>query len=1069
MSAATKNARFNPLRAVITLCFVLSLSVVLAIAGGLAMIAIAPRSLETFIPVIEDSLSAPDNRYKVKINDAVLTWESWKHPLSVQIGRVEIRSAEGRLFSKLSGVSLGINILSLMQGKFLPATIVLRRPAILLEQKPDKSLTFAFMSEALPEKSDDTEADEAIAKPEAQAPIDALLAEINAPLGSGILSNIRHVVIENARLGIADEERGIFFRTRKLNAAITRGRQSNHFLLNFQMSYERQRAAVQAEYYLRRDGKPSQGAVNFANVIPANLAAAFLEDRSYDGLNFPVSGNLSFQSNDQSLLQGGSFTINLGVGSIEHPKLDGKIALESGVLAGHFHAPSRGVQIDSAVLRMQGMTLQAQGSASLVPEKESIALSAKLENGNVNDLGKFWPLGVSPISREWIVQNVRDGTVPEATCVLNIQPGDLQKPILPRESVDAHINLKDTTIHYLPDHPDLQAKTASIDVDGITLHAGIAEGILLKHTQITNGKLEIPDLNLDNPRIELSFDVAAPATEVAQALTFPILAHLSHLNLDSKSIKGSGKGHVALGFDFFAPQDADGNPMDAPIDYNIRGEFTDATQAAFMHKFDIADATGKFTINEHKVEVEGKGRINSVMMDLNVLYQSAAKEGFDTIAKFTANGASINALERFGGPEVPEGKGTIDATGTVKAGDNKTLLELDADIQKAAMGLPELKWHKLEGETGTLKVTYLEEGSTKSVPSFTVSTNDFSAKGNATWKDGIHEDGMVVFDSIKSANNELALTYGHNANGQMIVKLNGKRFDATPFVEGDGDDFSFSTFPAVDFSADVETIVLGEERKIHDVKGTLTCNTRLCNHASLSLKTNGKPTFLSINQQTGGRELTLTSNDAGGVLKALDIHEGIAGGMMTLQGRYDDIPASPILTAILKIDDYTVNNAPILARMLTLTSLTGMVDTLQGKGIFFSKLIAPITLADDVITLKKAKTYGPAMGMTGEGTISFPGTVIDMKGTVVPSYTVNSVLGSVPLVGAVLGGNEGVFAARYSVKGKGAEANVSVNPLSMLTPGFLRGLFDIFDGSSSQPPEKKPAPEKYPTSGTQLN
>jgi len=60
------------------------------------------------------------------------------------------------------------------------------------------------------------------------------------------------------------------------------------------------------------------------------------------------------------------------------------------------------------------------------------------------------------------------------------------------------------------------------------------------------------------------------------------------------------------------------------------------------------------------------------------------------------------------------------------------------------------------------------------------------------------------------------------------------------------------------------------------------------------------------------------------------------------------------------------------------------------------------------------------------------------------------VLGRIPVIGAlgdaIMGGEgKGIFAARYSIKGPYDNPNVTLNPLSILTPGFLRGLFDIFD------------------------
>jgi len=68
----------------------------------------------------------------------------------------------------------------------------------------------------------------------------------------------------------------------------------------------------------------------------------------------------------------------------------------------------------------------------------------------------------------------------------------------------------------------------------------------------------------------------------------------------------------------------------------------------------------------------------------------------------------------------------------------------------------------------------------------------------------------------------------------------------------------------------------------------------------------------------------------------------------------------------------------------------------------------------------------------------------------------------------VTGGDKGggLVAFNYSMRGPSQDPNVVVNPLSALTPGFLRKLFNIFDDGSetearrppsSPPPAAKPA------------
>ena len=59
------------------------------------------------------------------------------------------------------------------------------------------------------------------------------------------------------------------------------------------------------------------------------------------------------------------------------------------------------------------------------------------------------------------------------------------------------------------------------------------------------------------------------------------------------------------------------------------------------------------------------------------------------------------------------------------------------------------------------------------------------------------------------------------------------------------------------------------------------------------------------------------------------------------------------------------------------------------------------------------------------------------------AYTANSLLSEIPVLGDIVVGRKGecIFALSYLVQGDFDETQVVVNPLSALTPGFLRGIF----------------------------
>src|SRR5690606_10012089 len=93
----------------------------------------------------------------------------------------------------------------------------------------------------------------------------------------------------------------------------------------------------------------------------------------------------------------------------------------------------------------------------------------------------------------------------------------------------------------------------------------------------------------------------------------------------------------------------------------------------------------------------------------------------------------------------------------------------------------------------------------------------------------------------------------------------------------------------------------------------------------------GTPVMLKIGpDETGARTLDMSSNDAGTVFRALDFTRSLRGGILKASGTYDDSkPGSP-LSGILSIDKFRIVNAPVLANILTLGSLTGINDTMRG-------------------------------------------------------------------------------------------------------------------------------------------
>ena len=97
---------------------------------------------------------------------------------------------------------------------------------------------------------------------------------------------------------------------------------------------------------------------------------------------------------------------------------------------------------------------------------------------------------------------------------------------------------------------------------------------------------------------------------------------------------------------------------------------------------------------------------------------------------------------------------------------------------------------------------------------------------------------------------------------------------------------------------------------------------------------------------------------------------------------------------------------------------------------------------------------------------------MNLNGTVVPAYTLNTILSRIPIIGTILmgGKGEGLIALNYRIEGTRADPNVTFNPASALTPGILRKL--IGNEKGKLPPEEEavvePEVSEDPASGAEI-
>ena len=224
----------------------------------------------------------------------------------------------------------------------------------------------------------------------------------------------------------------------------------------------------------------------------------------------------------------------------------------------------------------------------------------------------------------------------------------------------------------------------------------------------------------------------------------------------------------------------------------------------------------------------------------------------------------------------------------------------------------------------------------------------------------------------------------------------------------------------------------------------------------------GGEVHVALTPHDGIRHFEATAKPGGQTLQALGLYEHASGGDLKVTATVDPRDSGTVKGHAF-MNDFRVTNAPVLTRVLSVGSLDGIAGMLGGEGIWFSKARMRFNWSGGKLEVQHARAVG-AIGITADGTIDPQRRRIDLHGSVIPAYTLNTALGWLPLFGKYLVGGEGqgLFGIEYRVGGTPDAPEVNVNALSALAPGILRKMFvDPF----TKPAEEEPEAEETPAPG----
>ncbi len=197
--------------------------------------------------------------------------------------------------------------------------------------------------------------------------------------------------------------------------------------------------------------------------------------------------------------------------------------------------------------------------------------------------------------------------------------------------------------------------------------------------------------------------------------------------------------------------------------------------------------------------------------------------------------------------------------------------------------------------------------------------------------------------------------------------------------------------------------------------------------------------------------MRVTGRDAGATLRATNLYSKISGGTIDFGAILGNPGQGAIQRGLLEVRNFSVRNEAALSQIDNSARRAGRNAGPRRNGLRLSRLSLPFSVDNNFVRIGDALVQGPDIGASAQGIIRKNDLAMDIGGTIIPAYALNSAISNVPVLGDVLTGGkgQGVFGLNFALKGSMNRPRFLVNPVSAIAPGIFRNLFNIGGGQTN--------------------
>ena len=666
--------------------------------GGLAAWRLhsGPVPLDFMTPHLEEALRDSDAGFNIDIENTELVWAGWRQAIDIRARNVAVTRADGAALARVPQLSIGLSLKALVRGNIAPTSIDVVSPSIRVVRRETGEIALGFTEFG---GEEDREAPAGAHPAEAEAGgmdvVRYVIGELRAdPDPERPLSYLKGVSITSARVVFDDRLAGAYYRTPNAQIVVKKQRDDSISAeAGLALQYGGRRADVTVMARLERDDRITAD-LAFHDIIPAGYVASLPRLEPLTALKMPMSGEVTFNGQLGGKIESIAFDVVGGAGKLEltdffrEPLDIGGLRLR-GVAMDDF----RTVEIQQAVVSLDGPTIFAEARMTPRDGDTVITLSARAEGLSMAETGRFWPPSLAASQRKWVTKNIDYGTANEATIELSarLKGGDPKALVL--ESMGGKLVYTDLTVGYFDGLPRFQGVTGQGTFDADGLYLGLASGRIYEKIALTKGQIDITGLSTmsdgGRSKIDIEVDLAGPTRTTMEILDHDPLNFGRKLGFEPEKLGGEMAATVTFKFPLFF------GLTTKMIDITAKADITNATVSNGPFGLKITSNKLKLDLTQKAMRIKGKVRLNGVPARIDWRENFADKSKFERRFDVTGQVSDAQRL-RLGLPDLSywmkgPGKGALTYTTYEKRPDK---LNVKADISAAALQMPEIDWRK---------------------------------------------------------------------------------------------------------------------------------------------------------------------------------------------------------------------------------------------------------------------------------------------------------------------------------------------------------------------------------------